>query len=179
MRKRKVTLAAALATALLATGVAYAATVVGNVVQSDGQIYACYGADRTMHVQESTDVSPGTCADGQKLMTWRQRGERGPTGPQGPAGPAYFARVLTTDNNTLKPARITIKSWSYSDGTVWLNVPDRDVRQCAVTATPVSGAGGAVVQRQAVDYANWILLYSYVNGSRSQMPVDVILACNY
>jgi hypothetical protein len=180
MRRRKVTVAVALSTVMLAGGVAYAATEYGNVVQSDGQIYACYGADGTMHVQENTGAGLADCPTGQKRMLWRQRGERGPTGPQGPQGPAYFARVLTTDNNTSKPAMTPIKTWNFTDGTIWLNVPQRDVRQCAVTATPVTGGGSATVIRASVPYSDWILLYTYgANGARAQFPVDVVLACYY
>ena len=62
---------------------------------------------------------------------------------------------------------------------MWLYLPDRDVRQCAVSATPVTSGASATTVRVDTSYANWILLYTYVNGSRAQMPVDVILACNY
>jgi hypothetical protein len=53
------------------------------------------------------------------------------------------------------------------------------VRQCAVNATPVTPGGNATVIRADVTYSDWILLYTFVNGARSQLPVDVVLACNY
>ncbi|HEV2890572.1 MAG TPA: hypothetical protein VGX28_09365 [Frankiaceae bacterium] len=157
-------------------GIAYAAW--GAVVQPDGQIYACYGADGTMHVKEN-DGTTGytTCPDGQKLMSWNQRGLRGPTGPMGMPGPAYFTRVLTTDNATVKPAMTPIKTWNYTDGTVWINVPEKDVRNCAVTATPVGAKPDTTVIRQPVDYKDWVLLYTYTGTARTQTAVDVVLAC--
>jgi hypothetical protein len=173
-RGRKIMVVAAVATVTMFVGVAYAAFD-GVIVGSDGVIYACAKADGTVRLAGSSR----TCDTTEKAFNWNQRGLRGPTGPQGPQGPAYFARVLTTDSSTLKPAAITLRTWNYSDGTIWINVPDRDVRQCAVTATPVTGSPGATVVRQQVDYANWILLYTYANTTRQQMAADVVLACNY
>ena len=171
IRGSKIVVVAAVAIATAFVGVAYAAFD-GFIVGSDGVIVACAKPDGVVRLPGSSR----TCDAGEKAFSWNQRG---PQGPQGEAGPAYFARVTTTDNNTLKPTRITIKSWDYSDGTIWLNVPDRDVRQCAVTATPVSGSPGATVVRQQVDYANWILLYTYANTTRQQMAADIVLACAY
>lgn len=159
-----------------AGGVAYAAW--GAVVQPDGQIYACYGADGTMRVKEN-DGTTGytTCPDGEKLMSWNQRGLRGPTGPMGMPGPAHFARVLTTDNGTYKPSRVGIRTWNFSDGSVWLNVTGPDVRQCAVTATPVGAGPDSTAVRQHADYKDWVLLYTYTGAARAHMALDVVLAC--
>lgn len=173
-RGSKIMVAAAVATGTMFVGVAYAAFD-GVIMGSDGVIYACAKTDGAVRLAGSSR----TCDATEKAFNWNQRGLRGPQGPQGPAGPAYFARALTTDNNTLKPSSITIKSWNYSDGTIWLNVPDRDVRQCAVTATPVTGAAGATAVRQQVDYTNWILIYTYAGTTRQQMAADIVLACFY
>jgi hypothetical protein len=175
-RSRRVIIAGVAASAVAAGGIAYA-----SIPASTGVISGCYststGALRVIDTATTT-----SCNSGESSLNWNQRGQTGPTGPrgpQGPQGPAYFARVLTTDNNTYKPSSITIKSWDYSDGTVWLNVPDRDVRQCAATATSVSGSAGATAVRQAVSYSDWILFYTYAGTTRQQMALDVVLACPY
>ena len=176
-KSRIVKVAAATVAGVVALGgIAYAAY--GAVVQTDGQIYACYGADGTMRVKEN-DGTTGytTCPEGQKLMSWNQRGMRGPTGPVGMPGPAYFTRVLTTDNGTAKPAMTPIKAWNYSDGTVWLQVPAFDVRHCAITATPVGARPDSNVVRQNVDYKEWVLFFTYTGTTRTHMAVDFVLGC--
>jgi hypothetical protein len=169
--RSRLVVAAVTATAVAVGGIAYAA-----IPGSDGTISGCYstssGALRVIDTATTT-----SCNSGENPINWNQRGRTGPTGPVGPPGPAYFARVLTTDNNTYKPAMTTIKAWNYTDGTVWLNVPNKDVRNCAVTATPVTSKAGATVVRQDVSYPDWILLYTYASAARSQMAVDVVLAC--
>lgn len=173
-RLSKTAVAAIVAAVTLFVGVAYAAFD-GVIMGSDGVINACAKTDGTVRLAGSTR----TCDSGEQAFSWNQRGQRGPTGPQGMQGPAYFARILSTDNNTVKPSMIRMTTWNFSDGTVWVNVPDRDVRQCAATATPVTGKAGATVVRQQVDYKDWILFYAYANGTRAQMDVDLVLACNY
>ena len=173
--KSKVVITAAALTGVLMVGVAYAAFD-GVIMGTDGVIYACAKTDGAVRLAGSSR----TCDAGEKSFNWNQRGLRGPTGPQGMQGPAYFARVLTTDNDTYKfSSSATMRSWNYSDGTVWLNVPGHDVRSCAVSATPVGAPVSAHVIRQKVDYQDWILMYSYVSGTRARMDVDVILACSY
>jgi hypothetical protein len=174
MRRSKVVITAGVTTAILAAGVAYAAFD-GVIAGADGTISACAKPDGVVRLAGSSR----TCDAGEKAFSWNQRGLRGPTGPQGVPGPSYFARVLTTDNNTYKAAMTTIRTWNFSDGTVWLNVPDRDVRNCAVSATPVTGRAGATAVRQQVDYKDWVLIYTYAGTARAHMDLDVILACWY
>jgi hypothetical protein len=168
----------ATAGALAAGGIAYAFTDLGNVVQTDGTIHACYEADGTMHVNENKgDASYLDCPSGQKRMTWNQRGLRGPTGPMGPPGPAYAIRTAITDDNTYKPARTTMQVWSYPN-VVWLYMPSVDVRYCSVSATPVASSGAAVVNRYDYSYDHWIALHTTRNGADAEVPLDVTVACN-
>jgi hypothetical protein len=173
-RSRKIMIMAAVATVTAFVGVAYAAFD-GVIMGSDGVIYACAKTDGTVRLAGSSK----TCDSTEKAFNWNQRGRTGPTGPQGAPGqpgPAYFARVATTDNQTDRSNQTMIQTWSYTDF-VWVYMPYIDVRKCAVDATAVTAQTGALVTRAALDYDHWIGLYTNVNASRAQYPVDVTVAC--
>jgi hypothetical protein len=170
------TAAAAMAAATtMFVGVAYAAFD-GTIMGSDGVINACAKADGVVRLAGSSK----TCDAGEKAFNFSQRGQTGPTGPQGAAGapgPSYFVRIQTTDDNTTRnTSRTPITTWSYSDY-AWVNMPNIDVRKCAISATANSATAGATVTRAPYEYDHWILLYTNVNGSRAEFPIDVTIAC--
>ena len=74
-----VTLAAAIAAALVAGGVAYA-----TIPDSSGVIHACY--QKSGGALTVIDASVTNCAKSQTELNWNVQGPTGAQGPQGPAG---------------------------------------------------------------------------------------------
>ena len=91
MRRKLVVMAALIACAALAGGVAYAAIPDGN-----GVIHGCYntGANPSGALRVIDTEAGAKCAKNEKPLAWNQqgpkgdKGDQGDPGPAGPAGPA-------------------------------------------------------------------------------------------
>lgn len=159
-----VTLAAAVAAALVAGGVAYA-----TIPDSSGVIHGCY--QKSGGSLSVIDATVTTCAKSQTELDWNVQGPAGPQGaqgpqgvqgpvgpqglqgPQGPAGPSGTSHgyAATGGNANYGTSPVKVQSLSLPAGTylVWATgtVYDSNVttgHDCSLTA------GGTTLQEEKI-----------------------------
>lgn len=97
----------------------------------------------------------------------------------GPAPVSFSIRVPVANDVTHRlDDGHTVRTWNYTDGTVWVHAKWVDVRKC--TVAPVVGSSRPVLAaHENANYVDWLLisLWAPSGTSRASGMVDVTITC--
>lgn len=95
-------------------------------------------------------------------------------------------RIHASDNGTVTKLDDghEVKTWEYSDGTIWVNAPWVDVRRCTVDPAVGSTVGTSpsrpiMITHEDANYRDWVLLYAFnaTGSTRVAATVDLTMSC--
>lgn len=98
-------------------------------------------------------------------------------GKDGKAAPVSWVRLNATGVVLAKSASFNVTPYAYSDGTIWLSVPDLNDDKCAVTVTPLTDTLGVSITRYNETYPTWTLLRATKNGAAVASGAEVVYTC--
>lgn len=98
-------------------------------------------------------------------------------GKDGKAAPVSWVRFNASGAVLAKSTGFNVTPYAYSDGTLWLNVPDLNDDKCAVTVTPLSDTLGVSITRSNESYPTWTLLRATKNGTAVASGAEVVFTC--